>query len=121
MVMLMADSRWLTASSGGAGLSIGIALAKCKSREHHDSLARQHQHPLPQALVVTDHAIERRQHSRSAVLALQHVRAGARDGADVLLEPAPRDPQHDNREAVRQDAGGAVAPRHLKQGGPERR
>jgi len=27
----MADSRWLTASSVGAGLSIGSALAKCKS------------------------------------------------------------------------------------------
>src|SRR5438445_13251063 len=116
--MLMADSPWLTASSGGAGLSIGIALAKCKSRDQHDSLARQRQHPLAQALVVTDHAIARRQPSRSAVLALQHPRARARDGADVLPEPAPRDPQHDNREAVRQDSGGEVAPRHLKHGGP---
>ncbi len=45
----MADSRWLTASRAGAGLSIGSALAKCKSvsitihpRGSDNTLSRKH-------------------------------------------------------------------------------
>src|SRR2546426_11842024 len=107
--MLMADSfKW------GRGAKYWDRSRKVQERKHHGSLTGQRQNPLPQALLVTDHAIERRQRPGSAGLALQHPRAAARDRADVLLQPTPRDPQHDDREAVLQDAGGEVTPGHLK-------
>src|SRR2546426_7080219 len=61
---------------------------------------------FPYTTLFRSHAIERRQRPGGPGRALQHARADARDRADVLLQPAPRDPQHDDREAVLQDARG---------------